>query len=186
MIRCGPISSLARTIASFCLIPEAPLDPSMPHEVEIQHEGAVIHNAGNDVYFVGSRGTWYPRTGTDPAAYDLTFRYPKALTVAATGKPFEDRIEGDQRITRLKTDTPIRFAGLTSGQFSIRRGGAQWIHDQSVCEPAFGECARFQSTSGAAHGSSGSNSACAAFHPSRGPCSATGSPSRPRAQDRRR
>jgi hypothetical protein len=108
------------------LISETALDPSMPHEVEIHHEGAVIRDAGNDVYYVGSRGTWYPRTGGDLATYDLTFRYPKTLTVAATGRLLEDRTDGDWRVTRLKTDTPVRFAGFNLGNFQsvvVERNG---------------------------------------------------------------
>jgi len=110
----------------FLLISESPLDASIPHEVEIHHAGAVIRNAGNDVYYVGSRGTWYPRTGSDLARYDLTFRYPKTLTVAATGKLLDDRTDGDWRVTRLKTDTPVRFAGFNLGNFQsvvIERNG---------------------------------------------------------------
>jgi hypothetical protein len=110
----------------FLLISEAPLDPSKPHEIEIHHAGEVIRNAGNDVYFVGSRGTWYPRTGADLARYDLTFRYPKTLTVAATGKLLEDRTDGDWRVTRLKADTPVRFAGFNLGNFQsvvVERNG---------------------------------------------------------------
>jgi len=110
----------------FLLVSETPLDPSVAHEVEIHHEGSVIRNAGNDVYYVGSRGTWFPRTGTELAMYDLTFRYPKMLTVAATGKTVEDRTEGDWRITRVKTDTPVRFAGFNLGEFQsvvVERNG---------------------------------------------------------------
>jgi hypothetical protein len=99
------------------LICDTALDPAVPHEVEIHHEGAVIRDAGNQVYYVGSRGTWYPRIGTNLANYDLTFRYPKSLTVAATGSPVEDRIEGDWRITHVKTDNPVRFAGFNLGNF---------------------------------------------------------------------
>ena len=65
------------------------------------HAGAVIRNAGNDVYYVGSRGTWYPRSGGDLARYDLTFRYPKTLTIAATGKVLEDGADGDWRVTQM-------------------------------------------------------------------------------------
>jgi hypothetical protein len=110
----------------FLLISELPLDPSVPHEIEIQHAGAVIRNAGNDVYYVGSRGTWYPRSSGDLARYDLTFRYPKALTVVATGKLLEDRTDGDWRISRLKTDIPVRFAGFNLGNFQsavVERSG---------------------------------------------------------------
>lgn len=101
----------------FLLICDPALDPAVPHEIEIHHEGAVIVDAGNQVYYVGSRGTWYPRTGGDLANYDLTFRYPKSLTVAATGTPVEDRIEGDSRITHVKTEAPVRFAGFNLGNF---------------------------------------------------------------------
>jgi Peptidase family M1 domain len=110
----------------FLLISESPLDPSVPHEIEIHHEGAVIRNAGNDVYYIGSRGTWYPRTTSELAEYDLTFRYPKTLTIAATGKLLEDHTDGDWRVSRLKTDTPVRFAGFNLGDFQsvvVERNG---------------------------------------------------------------
>jgi hypothetical protein len=99
------------------LVPEAALDPTRPHEIEIHHEGHVIQNAGDGVYFVSSRGTWYPRVGTEFAKYDLTFRYPKNLTVVATGALIDDHIDGDWRITRRATDVPVRFAGFNLGDF---------------------------------------------------------------------
>ncbi len=99
------------------LVPETPLDPARPHEIEIHHEGHVIQNAGDGVYFVSSRGTWYPRVGTEFAVYDLTFRYPKNLSVVATGALVDDHTEGDWRITRRKTDVPVRFAGFNLGDF---------------------------------------------------------------------
>jgi len=101
----------------FLLMVNPPLDPAVPHEVEIHHEGAVIHDAGNQVYYVGSRGTWYPRSGSELANYELTFRYPKGLTVAATGTRVEDHVEGEWRITHIKTDMPVRFAGFNLGNF---------------------------------------------------------------------
>ena len=103
--------------SEFLLIPSAPLDPNKPHELEIHHEGEVIHKAGDGVYYVNSRGTWYPRMGTEFATYDLTFRYPRNLTLVATGGVVEDRTEGDWRITRRKTESPIRFAGFNLGDF---------------------------------------------------------------------
>ena len=99
------------------LVSETPIDPAQPHEIEIHHEGQVIHDAGNGVYFVASRGDWYPRVGTGLAKYDLTFRYPKSLTLVATGELMDDRTEGDLRITRRKTDVPVRFAGFNLGDF---------------------------------------------------------------------
>ncbi len=101
----------------FLLVCDPALDPGGPHEIEIHHEGAVIRDAGHQVYYVGSRGTWYPRTGGGLANYDLTFRYPKSLTVAATGSTVEDHIEGEWRVTHVKTDVPVRFAGFNLGEF---------------------------------------------------------------------
>jgi Peptidase family M1 domain len=108
------------------LVPETPLDPARPHEIEIHHEGHVIQNAGDGVYFVSSRGTWYPRVGTEFAVYDLTFRYPQNLTLVATGALVDDHTEGDQRVTRRKTSVPVRFAGFNLGDFqsvSISQNG---------------------------------------------------------------
>ncbi|HLK20326.1 MAG TPA: M1 family aminopeptidase [Bryobacteraceae bacterium] len=99
------------------LIPETPLDPAHPHEIEIHHEGQVIQDAGDGVYFVTSRGTWYPRVGTEFATYDLTFHYPKNLTVVATGAVVDDHTDGDTRVTHRKTDVPVRFAGFNLGDF---------------------------------------------------------------------
>jgi hypothetical protein len=108
------------------LVPETPLDPARPHEIEIHHEGHVIQNAGDGVYFVSSRGTWYPRVGTEFAAYDLSFRYPQNLTLVATGALLDDHTEGDWRVTRRKTSVPVRFAGFNLGDFqsvSITQNG---------------------------------------------------------------
>jgi hypothetical protein len=103
----------------FLLVAVAPLDPSRAHEIEIHHEGEVIQKAGDDVFYVTSRGTWYPRLGMEFANYDMTFRYPKNLTLVATGTPVDDRTEGDWRITRRKTDSPIRLAGFNLGNFQL-------------------------------------------------------------------
>lgn len=101
----------------FLLIPEAALAPGTPHEIEIHHEGSVIRDTGNQVYYVGSRGTWYPRSGEGLANYDITFRYPKDLTLAATGARVNDGVEGEWRIAHVKTGTPVRFAGFNLGHF---------------------------------------------------------------------
>jgi hypothetical protein len=103
----------------FLLVAAAPLDSSKAHDVEIHHEGEVIQKAGEDVYYVTSRGTWYPRIGLEFANYDLTFRYPRNLTLVTTGSPLEDRTEGEWRITRRKTDAPIRLAGFNLGNFQV-------------------------------------------------------------------
>jgi hypothetical protein len=87
------------------------------HEFEFDEEGAVITSPGNGVYFVGARANWYPRAGDTYAVYDLNFRYPKRLTLAATGEQTEDRIDGDWRITRRRTPVGVRVVGFNLGDY---------------------------------------------------------------------
>jgi hypothetical protein len=94
-----------------------PLLPASEHEVSFEHEGDVISSAGNDVYFVGSRSTWYPRSSPEFSTYDLTFRYPKKLTLVTTGEVVDDRTDGETRITRRRCSVPIRFAGFNLGNY---------------------------------------------------------------------
>jgi hypothetical protein len=100
----------------FLAVPSEALTPG-PHQVEFHHEGAVIRDAGGHVYYVFSRGNWYPRFGVEFAKYDITFHYPKDLGLVATGEVVEDRTEGDSRITRRTTPAPVRFVGFNLGEY---------------------------------------------------------------------
>ena len=111
---------------SFLVVPATPLDPGRAHELTLTHEGDVIEKAGKGVYFVVSRGTWYPRSDIGFAAYDLTFQYPDSLTLVSTGSLISDHIDGDRHTTRRKTDAPVRFAGFNLGDFqslAVDEGG---------------------------------------------------------------
>ena len=103
--------------ATFLVVPAQPLEAGRTSKVEILHEGDVVSPAGDGVYFVASRATWYPNREVQFAPYDITFRYPKTLDLVATGDVTEDRTEGDWRITRRQTSAPIRFAGFNLGQY---------------------------------------------------------------------
>lgn len=112
--------------AVFVAIAADPISPGEPHEIEVQHEGDVVVPAGNEVYYVGSRGNWYPRCGQDFATYDLTFRYPKNLTLVATGDVKEERVDGEFKISRNVTNLPVRVAGFNLGRYEqvkLDRGG---------------------------------------------------------------
>jgi Peptidase family M1 domain len=104
-------------LSAFLLVAPQPLAPGVPHEVEIEHDGDVVQPAGNGVFYVESRALWYPRIGTAFARYDLTFRYPKNLTLLATGEVAGDRIDGDFRVTHYTSSEPIRFAGFNLGNY---------------------------------------------------------------------
>ena len=116
----SPRSELIRASEDqeFLVVAPAELDVQKPHEFEIRHEGDVISTAGERVYYVGARATWYPRqSSTEFARYELTFRYPKDLSLVATGDFVDEKIQGDWKITRRKTDVPIRFAAFNLGDY---------------------------------------------------------------------
>lgn len=85
--------------------------------VEIHHEGHVIAEAGNRIYFVGARGSWYPNRYQQFARYDVTFRYPKHLDLVATGELVEEKTEGEWKISRRRTSAPVRFFGFNLGDY---------------------------------------------------------------------
>lgn len=116
-------SNLIRNNGSnlFIVVAPEPLQAGRAYEVEFHHEGAVVEDAGNQVYFVGPRGTWYPNSETQFARFDLTFHYPKDLDLITPGDVISDITEGDSRITRRVVDVPIRFAGFNLGVYTRTR-----------------------------------------------------------------
>ncbi len=112
----------------FLLLPPNGLSAASVHQIEFDEEGSVISPAGNDVYYVGARSNWYPRSEGDLATYDLTFRYPKRLTLVTPGDVTEDRVEGDWRITRRVTAAPIRMAGFNLGDYQKIAGVSPGFH----------------------------------------------------------
>jgi len=110
----------------FLVVPAAELEAGRSHQIEFQHEGTVVSDAGNRVYYVGARGSWYPNSGLQFARYDLTFRYPRDLNLVATGQVVEEREEGEWRVTRRRTDSTVRLAGFNLGNYErlrLVRGG---------------------------------------------------------------
>jgi len=111
---------------TFLVVPAQPLLPGREYELEFRHEGDVISDAGNHVYFVGARGSWYPHRQGHFARYDLTFRYPEDLDLVATGKTVEDAVSSPWHVTRRVTEAPVRMAGFNLGRYqrqSVVRGG---------------------------------------------------------------
>ncbi len=107
--------------------PEA-LEPESAHEFEFEHEGAVIAPAGNNVFFVGARSSWYPHYYENFSTYDLTFHYPKRFTLVAAGDVAADRTEGENRVTEWRTPVPIRMAGFNLGDYDKITGTAAGFH----------------------------------------------------------
>jgi hypothetical protein len=94
-----------------------PLEKGKHYTLTFHYAGSVIADAGHGVLFVGARGIWYPQRGYRPALFDLTFRFPRKLSLAATGDRIDQREEGDWRISHWKTQAPIRMAGFNVGNY---------------------------------------------------------------------
>jgi hypothetical protein len=102
----------------FLVILPGPLIKGQAHTLVISHEGDVVTSAGNGVWFVGARTSWYPNRDAQFANYELTFRHPKALDLVATGELASEQTDGEWRIATHRTSSPIRFAGFNLGDYS--------------------------------------------------------------------
>ncbi len=101
----------------FLVVPAAPLKPGQSYEFEFHHEGNVITESGKGMYFVGARGTWYPHPPVDLTHFDLTFHFPKALDLVATGDVIDKHVDGDRRTIHFSSGEAIRFAGFNLGKY---------------------------------------------------------------------
>ena len=102
----------------FLVIPSSPLKAGTEHAVKVIHEGDVITAGPNHVYFVGSRGRWYPHRALEFARFDLRFRFPKRLDLVAPGDAVLDKAEGDERIIERHIDTPLPMVGFNLGTYN--------------------------------------------------------------------
>src|SRR6476659_7655857 len=64
----------------------APLEKDRPVKLQFMYSGPVMFDAGGDVIYVGSRGTWYPNVGPTFSNFDLTFECPSDWQVVGTGR----------------------------------------------------------------------------------------------------
>jgi hypothetical protein len=104
----------------------AALEPGRDHEVEIHHEGRVVLDAGNQVYYIASRSDWYPSWGVTYTTYDLNFRVPRNLQIVLPGEPIDETVEGEERVVHHRIEHPVRLAGFNLGVFdkiTVTRSG---------------------------------------------------------------
>jgi hypothetical protein len=98
----------------------APLAAEAETQLRVTYHGTrMISDAGNGVYFVGDRGSWYPHIGGTGfcAPFDLTFRWPQRLKLVATGKQLDQKEEGDHHLGHWRSEVPIPVAGFNLGDY---------------------------------------------------------------------
>ena len=103
----------------FVILPESAA-PGQEYRLRVAYHGTVIEDAGNGVYFVGARGSWYPHIAGPEAftPFDLTFRWPKRLTLVATGEPLGTQDEGNTRTGHWRSTAPLSLAGFNLGNYA--------------------------------------------------------------------
>jgi len=88
--------------------------------LQISYHGSVITDAGNGAFFVGERGAWYAHIGGEHfTPYDLTFHWPKRLTLVATGIESETREDAESKSGRWRSETPFPTAGFNLSQYQM-------------------------------------------------------------------
>lgn len=105
------------------VLPEAKRAGSEFH-LRVKYHGNVIASAGNGVEFVGERGTWFAHvSGEHFALFDLKFRWPRRLTLVATGTRVESHEDSDPKSGRWRSEVPFATAGFNLGEYKTATTG---------------------------------------------------------------
>lgn len=108
----------------YVVLPE-PVKQGQDLHLAVSYRGSVIRDAGNGVYFVGERSAWYahsPELGYF-TPFDLTFHWPKRLTLVATGMGDKQSDEGEVRSGHWQSERPFAVAGFNLGEYSSETAG---------------------------------------------------------------
>jgi aminopeptidase N len=94
--------------------------PGQEMTLRLAYSGEVLAKRGTGMFYVGERGLWYPGPGgQDGAAFNLTFHYPAAYTLVATGSKVREWDEAGRRHAIWKSDGEFPIAGFNLGDFTI-------------------------------------------------------------------
>jgi hypothetical protein len=110
--------------ADFSVVLPKALSAGEQFSVTTEYEGkeAVVNRGGGN-YFPVARSNWYPNSPGgglgEYATYDMTFRIPKGMQIAATGVRLSESNEGGQNITTWKSEAPQTVAGFSFGRFKM-------------------------------------------------------------------
>jgi hypothetical protein len=110
--------------ADFALIWPEPLEKGKSYKVTVDYQGGdALLDAGGGNYFLVPRSTWYPNNGGtqfgDRATFDVTFHYPKELTLIGTGAPEGvPAVESGRAVAKWSSGkTELAVAGFNYGLF---------------------------------------------------------------------
>lgn len=110
--------------ADFSVILPRPLSVGEKYAIVMSYGGkdAIINEGGGNYYPV-ARENWYPnnRSATlgEYTTYDLTFRIPKGMKMAATGRLLDESLEGNQSVSHWRSEGPVPVAGFQFGRMKV-------------------------------------------------------------------
>jgi hypothetical protein len=112
--------------AQFSVILPKALSTGEAYTITTEYEGKeAVTNEGGGNYFPVARMNWFPNSPEssfgDYATYDMTFRIPKGMQIAATGVRLSDKNEGGQNVTVWKSEGPQTVAGFSFGRFKMEQ-----------------------------------------------------------------
>ncbi|PYT58713.1 MAG: hypothetical protein DMG35_16850 [Acidobacteria bacterium] len=110
--------------ADFAVILPKPLAAGEKYSVTTTYSGKeAVMNEGGGNYFPVARDDWYPNNANsglgEYASYDMSFRIPKGMKIAATGALVSESNEGGQNVSVWKSETPQTVAGFNFGKFKV-------------------------------------------------------------------
>ncbi|HXY24513.1 MAG TPA: M1 family aminopeptidase [Candidatus Acidoferrum sp.] len=113
--------------ANYAVILPKPLAAGEKFTVTTTYSGKdAVSNEGGGNYFPIAREDWYPNTTNvglgEYASYDMIFKIPKGMKIAATGVKVSDTNDGSQNITVWKSEAPQTVAGFNFGRFKVEEG----------------------------------------------------------------
>ncbi len=108
------------------ILPKA-LSAGEQFTITTEYEGKeAVTNEGGGNYFPVARMNWYPNNpgGSlgEYTTYDMTFRIPKGMQIAATGARVSESNDGGQNVTVWKSEAPQTVAGFSFGRFKVEEG----------------------------------------------------------------
>ena len=110
--------------AEFTVILPNALSANEQFTLTTEYEGKeAVTNEGGGNYFPVARMDWYPNNPGSSlgeyVTYDMTFRIPKGMQIAATGVRSSDTNDGGQNVTVWKSEAPQTVAGFSFGKFKV-------------------------------------------------------------------
>ena len=110
--------------AQFAVILPRAMSNGEKYSISVEYEGKeAVTNEGGGNYYPVARMNWYPNQHDagfgQYTSYDMTFRIPKGMQIAATGVRVSETNEGGQNVSVWKSEAPQTVAGFSFGKFKM-------------------------------------------------------------------